>query len=333
MSPLSDLIRMKYNPPKDTKPSFKGRNVLITGASSGLGFEAALKFVQLGADRVVFGVRSVAKGKQAKEAIEARTGRRGCVDIWTLDMADYGSIKAFTNRVETELNHLDVAVLNAGVLLTKYEQSKHGWEQTLQVNLLSTVLLSLLLLPKLRASKSNASTPVLELVSSSNHTYLTSLKAESDILNAYNSEKGYAFSGQYDTSKLFVQYAQAGLCELAKPVSASKPDVYIVTVCPGFTKSSLSREIEKNWALRPVLAIASLLQRSTEEGARTYISGVAEAEKAHGRFWRDDEVQPPAVLLRGDKGQEYQRKVWDEIVASLSKDVPEVQKLVTPSYH
>jgi NAD(P)-dependent dehydrogenase (short-subunit alcohol dehydrogenase family) len=80
----------------------------------GLGFEAALKFAQCDADRVVLAVRSIAKGEQAQKEIERRTGRKGCISVWKLDMADYASIQAFAKRADTELDHLDIAVLNAG---------------------------------------------------------------------------------------------------------------------------------------------------------------------------------------------------------------------------
>ncbi|KAK5113608.1 hypothetical protein LTR85_010837 [Meristemomyces frigidus] len=50
---MASLVSQKLKPLKDTKPSFNGRTVIVTGANVGLGFECAVKFVQLGADRVV----------------------------------------------------------------------------------------------------------------------------------------------------------------------------------------------------------------------------------------------------------------------------------------
>jgi NAD(P)-dependent dehydrogenase (short-subunit alcohol dehydrogenase family) len=173
-----------------------------------------------------------------------------------------------------------------------YQKSVYGWEQTLQVNLLSTVLLSLLLLPKLKQSKTTSFTPVLELVSSSNHTFLAKLKAETNLLKAYNNSDTYNFSQQYDTSKLFLEYCKAAMVERESSKDPSVHDVKIISVCPGAVKSDLARDLAKNPVFRAILPIFSLLQRSGEEGARTYISATATGPEAQGAFYRDDKVQP-----------------------------------------
>lgn len=56
--------------------------MLVTGGNAGLGRAAALKFVQLGAERVVLGVRDVGKGKEAKGWIEGESAQEGVVDVW-----------------------------------------------------------------------------------------------------------------------------------------------------------------------------------------------------------------------------------------------------------
>ena len=79
---ITESLSGKLFLPKDTKPSFAGRTVLATGGNAGLGRAAALKFVQLGAERVVLGVRGLEKGKEAKGWIEEESGREGVVDVW-----------------------------------------------------------------------------------------------------------------------------------------------------------------------------------------------------------------------------------------------------------
>ena len=292
MSFLWRLIKYRIYPPEDTHPSFKGRNVIITGANVGLGFEASLKFVQLGADRVILAVRSLAKGEAAQKEIESRTGREGCIEVWQLDMLDYESIKAFVKRAEAELDHLDIACLNAGVVFETFQQSAYGWEKTVQVNVLSTALLGLLLMPKLKAGKTADYTPVLELVSSDMHYMFNKLRSESSLLDAYNFPKGYSPESQYGVSKVFLEYAHAGLTKIANGENANgRPDVFVVSVCPGATRSDLGRDIQA-WYLRAALWLFSVtLQRTTEQGSRTYISGVTLGEKGHGRFWQSDEIK------------------------------------------
>ena len=119
--------------PKDVKGSFQGRNVLITGANTGIGFEAAIKFVEQGAAKVIIAVRSIEKGEVAKAKIETRTGIKDVVHVWHIDMLDYDSILALAHKVNTELDHVDIAVLNAGLMAADYELTKYGIEKTLQV--------------------------------------------------------------------------------------------------------------------------------------------------------------------------------------------------------
>ncbi|KAK4508495.1 hypothetical protein PRZ48_002234 [Zasmidium cellare] len=299
---LTAIIHDRLHPPADPQPDLSNRTVLITGANTGVGFEAALKFVALGAAKVILGVRSLKKGEDAKVSIEARTGRKGVVEVWGVDMGDYGSLRGFVGRVE----RVDVAVLNAGVARMGFEEGGYGWESTLQVrdavNTLSTTLLAILLLPKLRASKTASFTPVLELVSSGNHTQVliadSARKADSP-LEVYNSPTTYDGLNQYSISRLFLQFIQTGLVHHIGPVSQSH--VEVVTVCPGATKSELARG-DLPFALRVFQKVFyTLLMKPTEQGART-----------------------PAPTLTGPENEKLQQKVWQDVLRILRKDVPEV---------
>ncbi len=81
--------------------------------------------------------------------IEAETKRPGVAEIWELDYSNYASVKAFCARV-AQLDRLDAMVLNAGVA-TKTFKMYEGEENSITVNVISTTLLTLLLLPTLRA--------------------------------------------------------------------------------------------------------------------------------------------------------------------------------------
>ena len=133
---IGDLWHDKWNPPALVEPSLHGLTVLITGANTGVGFQAAIKLVMLGAAKVIIAVRSLAKGEAAKEQIGQVTGKTGVVDVFELDMLDYSSIRAFADKINC-LGTLDVAILNAGIGAPEYAQSKYGWEKTLQVNVIS----------------------------------------------------------------------------------------------------------------------------------------------------------------------------------------------------
>lgn len=79
---------------QDIKADFSDRVVVVTGSNTGDGSEAAVKFVQLGADKAILAVRSSPKGEAARKLIEERIGRDGVVEVWLLDMMDYGSLRS-----------------------------------------------------------------------------------------------------------------------------------------------------------------------------------------------------------------------------------------------
>lgn len=147
-----------------------GQTYIVTGANVGLGLEAARHFTRLGAAKVILGVRSLDKGEAARKSIEESTRRRGIVDVWHLDLSSYESVKQFATRVE-KLNRLDAIVENAAVATGTYARTEDN-ESTITTNVVSTFLLALLVLPKLRetGTKFNV-TPRLTVVSSGVHAW------------------------------------------------------------------------------------------------------------------------------------------------------------------
>lgn len=228
--------------------------------------------------------------------IEEQTRKKDQVEVWQLDMNSYDSIQDFAKRASS-LEHLNVAVLNAGVYMVTYQQSKYGWEQTLQVNVLSTALLVLLLLPKLRASQTRNSLPVLEIVSSRNYERATlpSQQPRTDnLLQSYNTANGCKASQEYAVSKLLVMCVMQMLASFARSPEAGggKLDVVVTSVCPGYCKSDRSRG-HNSLAMKVARAIANMLfLRATEEGSRSLVSAVTLGEEAHRALWADDELKP-----------------------------------------
>lgn len=125
---------------------FSSRTVIVTGANTGLGLEAARHFARLGASKVILACRNIEKGEAAKQGIEASPG---VLEVWQVDLSSYESVKEFCARAQ-QLDRLDVLVENAGVMLPHYEEAE-DMEVTITVNVISTFLMAMLLLPKLRA--------------------------------------------------------------------------------------------------------------------------------------------------------------------------------------
>ena len=147
---------------------FTGQTIIITGSNIGMGLGAARHFVHLDAAKVILAVRTIAKGEAAKTSIETSTKRLNVVEIWELDLASYDSVKTFAEKAKG-LERLDIVVENAGIFVFGYEMKEED-ESTITVNVVSTLLLGLLLMPKLReTARTFGIRPVLTVTGSFTH--------------------------------------------------------------------------------------------------------------------------------------------------------------------
>ena len=163
------LRQLSFRPPIPTA-DFSGKTVIVTGANVGLGKEAVKHFVRRGAAKVIATVRSSRKGKAALTEIEADTNRSGVVETWDLDYSNYPSVQIFCARV-AELDRVDAVILNAGVATMNFETFEED-ESSITVNVISTTLLALLLLPILRKSATKWNTvPTLSITGSEVHNW------------------------------------------------------------------------------------------------------------------------------------------------------------------
>jgi NAD(P)-dependent dehydrogenase (short-subunit alcohol dehydrogenase family) len=133
-----------------TTGTMQGKICLITGANSGIGYEAALALAKMGA-QIVMVCRSRAKGEAAQATIKAESGNQA-VDLLIADLSVQQSIRDLAAAFNAKYNRLDVLVNNAGVIIGKREVSADGYEMTFAVNHLAYFLLTELLLDTLKAS-------------------------------------------------------------------------------------------------------------------------------------------------------------------------------------
>ncbi|MER6940431.1 oxidoreductase [Nocardioides sp. NPDC127514] len=118
-------------------PSFEGRTVIVTGATSGLGRVVATQLGAKGA-RVVLAVRNVAAG----EEVAATIG--GSAEVRALDLADLSSVRHFADEWEGEI---DVLINNAGIMMVPKRLTTDGYESQFATNHLGHFALTNLLLP------------------------------------------------------------------------------------------------------------------------------------------------------------------------------------------
>jgi NAD(P)-dependent dehydrogenase (short-subunit alcohol dehydrogenase family) len=132
----------------------RGKVVLITGASSGIGKATAVKVADAGAT-VLLVARSIEKLEETKQEIEQAGG---VAHIHRCDMSDIEDVERMAEEVLTYHGQVDVLVNNAGRSIRRsvglsYDRF-HDYERTIQLNYLGAVRLILALLPSMRARKS-----------------------------------------------------------------------------------------------------------------------------------------------------------------------------------
>ncbi|KAF7960487.1 hypothetical protein EAE96_000167 [Botrytis aclada] len=103
---------------------FTDETIIITGANTGLGLEAARHVSRLNARLLILAVRSQSKGEAAKASILASTGRpESSIEVWSLDMQSVSSIQAFSSKVD-KLPRVDAVLANAGIVATELDLTK-----------------------------------------------------------------------------------------------------------------------------------------------------------------------------------------------------------------
>ncbi|KZF24224.1 NAD(P)-binding protein [Xylona heveae TC161] len=310
-----------FSTPPYPEYDFSGQTVIVTGSNTGLGKEAARHIVRLGAEKVILAVRSVERGEDARKSIEETTHRHGVIEVWELDLGNYASVKAFAKRAEG-LKRLDVLLENAGIATYNFSMLE-GNERTITINVVSTFLLALLMLPKLRETAAKFGTvPRLAVVSSGIHYQAQFKERTAPILfDALNDEKTSNMPDRYPLSKLLEVFAGRELAE--RMDKSGKPSVVFNLTDPGLCQSELTRE-----GALSVEVLKFFLARTTEAGSRTlvYAASPNAGKETHGEFLDTCKVVCPSKLVTSEEGAEIQKRFWKELSEKLETIQPGVTK-------
>lgn len=252
----------------------KGKNCIVTGGNSGIGFETAMAIAKEGAHLIIVS-RNPEKGNAAVQKIKEATGNNQ-VEMQQIDMSSQQSIINGADEIRKKWDQLDVLVNNAGTWFSKRILTEDGIETQLAVNHLAYFLFTHELLPILRKAPEAR---VINVASDSHfqgkmHFEDLSLKKKYHGLRAYAQSKlgNVLFTYEFDRRK---------------------PDdnVNIYAVQPGLVKTDIG--------LKHTFSIHSLVWKirrlggvSPAEGAATsiYLATSPEAAGQSGKYW--DKCKP-----------------------------------------
>jgi NAD(P)-dependent dehydrogenase (short-subunit alcohol dehydrogenase family) len=268
-----------------------GKTAVVTGSNTGIGLECSRQLLDLGLSKLILAVRSESKGEAAKrELLAGRSSGKHAVEVWNIDLSSYSSITAFVERTKT-LERLDIFVHNAGLFKMALEVNKTtGHEETVQVNYLSTALLTILMLPVLKEKNTPQKPGRLVIVSSDTAAWAKfKEKTSKPLLPAFNRPELFDAQDRYYTSKLLGQFF---LTELAKRVPSS---VAVVNAAnPGLCYGSGLNKEGDGTAIGYVFgAFKRIMGRSTIMGGRLITdAAVNHGTESHGQYIEDNKVQP-----------------------------------------
>ena len=269
--------------------------MLITGANSGIGFEAAVRIARMGAHIVM-----VARNRQRAETAVVAARERSQSDKFSLMLCDVSStndVRRLAAEILATIPRLDVLVNNAGSVNDARRITGEGLEQTFAANYLGQFLLTHLLLPLL---KSSAPSRIVN-VSSMAHRQGTL-----DFDNLQFEKGGYSTMKAYSRSKLAQMLFTH---ELARRLAGT--GVTVNSLHPGAVATRIWSHAP--WFTRPVLAVAQLFMLTPEQGAEriVYLATSPEVEGQTGGYYDKNRRVEPSALARDGA---IAARLWEESV-------------------
>jgi NAD(P)-dependent dehydrogenase (short-subunit alcohol dehydrogenase family) len=275
-------------------PDLSRRVAVVTGASSGIGFETARALAAKGA-RVILACRSRKSGPQAVARIrEAVPGADVLFD--TLDLASLQSIAMFAKEITTEVDRLDLLINNAGVMMPPLGYTKENFELQFGVNHLGHFALTAHLFPLLEATRGARVVTVSSLAHLAGRIHFTDLQS----MKSYQAMLAY---GQSKLANLLF------MRELARRCEGANVDVISAAAHPGSTRTELQRHSEL------MRSAVRFFAQDAPAGALPTLYAATAAGVRSGDYYGPmfGMVGPPARALMSPLARDpvVARRLWD----------------------
>ncbi len=303
-------------------PDQTGRTILITGANSGIGLEAAKVLVDRGA-HVVLACRSVEKAEAAIAEVEAASssgsssdvssgGSSGSTEILELDLADLDSVQSAAKTFLADHDRLDVLVNNAGLMATPKRLTEQGIELQFGVNHIGHFALTGLLLDPLVAAGTGDTLARVVTISSQAHRRG---KIELDNLDASKSYNPWTAYGQSKLANLLF------MRELDRRVTRASLPIMSVAAHPGGSSTNLGNEPAGDMFSRFLGLIRPVFERvmtqSAAMGALPTLRAVVDPDAVGGDYYGPDGIgemrgHPEKVgMTDRAKDEDMASRLWD----------------------
>jgi NAD(P)-dependent dehydrogenase (short-subunit alcohol dehydrogenase family) len=276
-------------------PRLDGKSVVITGATSGIGYAAAVALARRGA-AVHFLARDRGRAERARHGMAAACGAAR-ISYGLADLEDLDSVRAFADRFRAGHDRLDVLIHNAGAIHPEYRTDQTGTELTVAGQVAAPFLLTrLLMIPLVAAAPSRVITVA------SGGMYTQRLDPATLQLPAarYHGVTAYARAKRAQVAlsrEWAARFAGAGVAFHAMhPGWVDTPGVAIAL--PRFRRLT-----------QPIL-------RSPEQGADTivWLATTPPGRLGTGRFWHDRRPRPEHLLpWTRDEDPAAARELWDHL--------------------
>ncbi|KAG7405400.1 putative oxidoreductase [Fusarium oxysporum f. sp. rapae] len=279
----------------------KGKVIVITGTSSGIGIETARALAETGA-RLFLTARNLDKAKKAcEEFFDASR-----MEFIELDLTSFDSVRTAARNILDKTDKINILVENAGVMaVPELELTKDGHEMQFGVNYLAHFLFFELLKPALLAAVAPELNSRVVVLASSAHQH-----------DGINESDNYNFQkGGYDP---LVSYGQSKTADiyLANEIDRryGAQGLHATSVHPGGILTELPRYIPPEHLQALVSSdTAKKMIKSPEQGAATTVWAAIgkQWENAGGRYLENCEEAPPAKQIDPQFGKGYAPHAYD----------------------
>jgi NAD(P)-dependent dehydrogenase (short-subunit alcohol dehydrogenase family) len=252
-------------------PDLTGKVVIVTGANSGIGREAARELARKGAE-VVMACRDQKKAQAALQEIKEEILQARLVFI-PLDLADLASIRRFAEEYRKRYKRLDILLNNAGIMLVPYGLTSDGFERQFGTNHLGHFALTGLLIDLILNTHGSRVVNI-----SSNAHY----GGEMDFSNLQFERGGYQSMKAYSRSKL------ANLLftyELQRRFESRKANSMALAAHPGISATGLADHILNGRAVWLIQNIMKVMFQSAEMGALPGLRAATDPQARGGSYY------------------------------------------------